>query len=83
LRPLHSPIYAFTDNELLLNQLTLYWGIKPYFLQFHEDPAMNARNAVDLLKKENRIGSGSNVVVVTAVNISGRLVDTILMETVE
>lgn len=83
LRPLHSPIYAFTDNELLLNQLTLYWGIKPYFLQFNEDPAMNARSAVDLLKKENRIGSGSNVVVVTAVNISGRLIDTILMETVE
>lgn len=83
LRPLHSPIYAFTDHEALLNQLTLYWGIRPYFLKFHEDPGMNARNAVDLLKQENRIRDGSNVVVVTAVNISGRLIDTILMETVE
>ncbi|MGF1614743.1 MAG: pyruvate kinase [Gammaproteobacteria bacterium] len=83
LRPLHSPIYAFTDHEPLLNQLTLYWGIRPYYLPFNEDPAMNARNAVDLLKQENRIGSGSKVVVITAVNISGRLIDTILMETVE
>lgn len=83
LRPLHSPIYAFTDNEPLLNQLTLYWGITPYLLEFHEDPGMNARNAIDRLKKENRIRSGSNVVVVTAVNISGRLIDTILMESVE
>lgn len=83
LRPLHSPIYVFTDNESLLNQLTLYWGIKPYFLQFNEDPAMNARNAVNLLKKENRIGSNSNVVVITPLNIGDRLIDTILMETVE
>jgi len=83
LRPLHSPLYAFTDNPKLLTQLTLNWGIRPYFLQFDADPARNFENAIAMLKEQNLVKSGSNVVAVTEVNISGRLIDTILMETVE
>jgi pyruvate kinase len=83
LRPMHTPLYAFTDNSKLLNQLTLNWGVRPYFLAFDNDPAKNFENAVAMLKKEGRVKSGSNVVAVTEVNISGRLIDTILMETVD
>ena len=83
LRPIHTPLYAFTDNPKLLNQLTLNWGVRPYFLAFDNDPAKNFENAVAMLKKEGRVKSGSNVVAVTEVNISGRLIDTILMETVD
>jgi pyruvate kinase len=83
LRPLHSPLYAFTDNPKLLTQLTLNWGIRPYFLPFDADPARNFENAIAMLKEQNLVKSGSNVVAVTEVNISGRLIDTILMETVE
>jgi pyruvate kinase len=83
LRPQHSPLYAFTDNPKLLNQLTLNWGIRPNYLKFDQDPARNFENAIDILKKQNLVKTGSNVVAVTEVNISGRLIDTILMETVE
>jgi pyruvate kinase len=82
-RPLHSPLYAFTDNLKLLNQLTLYWGICPYFLEFDLDPAKNFENAIGMLKAQGLVQAGNNVVAVTEVNISGRLIDTILMETVE
>ena len=83
LRPLHSPLYAFTDNSKLLNQLTLNWGIRPYFLPFDSDPARNFDNAIAMLKQQSLVKAGSHVVAVTEVNIGGRLIDTILMETVE
>ncbi len=83
MRPLHSPIYAFTDNQILINQLPLYWGIKPYLMPFESDPADNFSKAVEILKGEGLLRSGSNVVAVTEVNINGVLIDTILMETVE
>jgi len=83
LRPLHSPLYAFTDNPKLLSQLTLNWGIMPYPLVFNADPAKNFENAIEVLKKEGAVKAGNNVVAVTEVTISGRLIDTILMEKVE
>jgi len=83
LRPIHTPLYAFTDNPKLLNQLTINWGIRPYFLKFDPDPARNFENAIAILKQQGLVKSGSNVVAVTEVTISGRLIDTILMETVD
>ena len=82
-RPMHSPLYAFTDNSKLLNQLTINWGIHPFYLTFDNEPAKNFENAIHLLKEKALVKAGSNVVAVTEVTISGRLIDTILMETVE
>jgi pyruvate kinase len=82
-RPMHSPIYAFTNNQKLLTQLTLFWGIQPYYLDFAEDPSLNVEQAVKLMKDRGMLASGAHVVAVTEVNIRGRLVDTILMETVD
>jgi pyruvate kinase len=83
LRPLHSPLYAFTDNPKLLPQLTLYWGIHAFFLEFAEDPPVNVENAVKLLKGKGLLKGGDNVVAITEVNIRGNLVDTVMMETVD
>ncbi|HMP74093.1 MAG TPA: pyruvate kinase [Kiritimatiellia bacterium] len=83
LRPRHTPVYAFTNNPKLLNQLTLYWGIKPYFMEFNADPALNFHQAIDHLKQHRLIQSGQHVVSVTEVEIGGRMIDTILMETVD
>jgi pyruvate kinase len=82
-RPMHTPLFAFTNNRELLHQLTLHWGIQPFFLEFSEDPPVNVENAVKLLKEHHCVNSGGHVVAVTEVNIRGRLVDTILMETVD
>jgi len=83
LRPMHSQLFAFTNNKRLLTQLPLYWGIQPFFLEFSEDPPLNVENAVKLLKDHGLVTSGGHVVAVTEMSIRGRLVDTIVMETVD
>lgn len=83
LRPLHSPIYAFTDNPTLLNQLTLHWGITPFLIEFGANPESNFERAVSVLKDRGLVHAGSNVVAVTEVDVGGKLIDTILMEAVE
>ena len=83
LRPMHSPLYAFTDNARLMNQLTLLWGITPFLVNFAENPESNFEQAVRMLKDLNLVQSGGNVVAVTEVDVGGKLIDTILMERVE
>jgi pyruvate kinase len=83
LRPMHSPIYAFTDNPKLLNQLSLNWGIQPFFIDFAEDPAINVENAIHVLRNKGLVHSGANIVAVTEVNFRGRNMNTVLMETLD
>ncbi|MCS6771092.1 MAG: pyruvate kinase [Kiritimatiellae bacterium] len=83
LRPLHSPLYAFTDSKILLNQLTLHWGLTPFYMEFGENPESNFAKAVQALRDHGLVRSGSRVVAVTEVDVGGKLIDTILMETVE
>lgn len=83
LRPPHTPLYAFTDDSVLVNQLTLHWGIQPFTLSFENDPSLNVDNAIDLLKERGLLQSGDSVVAVTEVSVRGRMIDTILRETVD
>lgn len=83
LRPQRTPIYAFTDNPSLLNQLTLHWGTTPFLIEFGTNPETNFGRAVALLKDLGLIRSGSRVVAVTEVDVIGHLIDTILMECIE
>jgi pyruvate kinase len=83
LRPLHTPLFAFTDNPDRLNQLTLLWGIQPFFLPFSDDPTLNVDQAVELLKKKALVNAGDRVVAVTELDIRGRLVDAVIMRDVD
>lgn len=83
LRPKHTPLYAFTDNERLLNQLTIHWGIHPLSMPFSEDPSMNVDGAIRLLQERSLLKSGDTIVAVTEVSVRDRLVDTIWRETVD
>lgn len=83
LRPLHSPLYAFTDNPSLLNQLTLLWGVTPFLVTFAENPESNFEQAIQRLKERGLVQAGANVVAVTEVDVGGKLIDTILMEKVD
>ncbi len=83
LRPTLTPLFAFTDNPKLLPQLTLFWGIQPFHLDYAEDPPVNVENAVAILKERGLVRSGDNVVAITEVGIRGRLVNTVLMQTVD
>jgi pyruvate kinase len=83
LRPMHSPLYAFTDNSALMNQLTLLWGVTPFLAQFAENPESNFSQAIQKLKEQGLVQAGGSVVAVTEVDVGGKLIDTILMEKVE
>jgi len=83
LRLVSCPIYAFSSEQSLLNQLPLYWGIQSSFLETSDDPEDNVSRAVAKLKDRGMLENGNIVVAVTEVKINDRLVDTILMSTVE
>jgi pyruvate kinase len=83
LRLVSTPIYAFSSNEVLLNQLPLYWGIQASHLDMSDDPDDNLRRAMNKLKDRGLLEPGQTVVAVTEVRVNDRLVDTILMETME
>lgn len=83
LRLVSTPIYAFSSDEVLLNQLPLYWGIHPSHLETGHDPEQNVSRAVAKLKERGLLSVGDTVVAVTEVMINGHFVDTILMETVD
>lgn len=83
LRLVSTPIYAFSANENLLNQLPLYWGIQPSHLEMGDDPEDNLRRAMAKLSERGLLSNGQTVVAVTEVKVNNRLVDTILMETLD
>jgi pyruvate kinase len=83
LRPKHTPVYAFTDNATLVNQMTIHWGVRPYFLKFADDPSMNIDNALAMLKERGSLKSGDRIVAVTEFEVRGRMIDIIMNETVE
>lgn len=83
LRLVSTPIYAFCSDEVLLNQMPMYWGIQSSYLETGHDPEQNVSRAVVKLKERGLLCGGDTVVAVTEVMINGRFVDTILMETVE
>ena len=82
LRPLSAPIYAFSSNEVLLNQLPMYWGINSSYLEAGNDPEKNVSRAIAKLMESGALEEGQTIVAVTEVQSNGKLVDTILMETV-
>ncbi len=83
-RPSNIPIYAFTDNPVVLNQLTLYWGACGYMLDFDDsDPALNFNAAMQLLSEQDLLKHGDAIVSVTQVLAHGQPVDTVQMHRVE
>jgi len=78
------PIYAFTDNPVVLNQMTLYWGACGYMIDFDDtDPANNFKAAMQLLREQDILKHGDAIVSVTQVLAHGQLVDTVQMHRVE
>jgi pyruvate kinase len=83
LRLISTPIYAFSHDEVLLNQLPLYWGIYPSYLEMSDNPEDNVMRAVSKLRDRGQLADGDTIVAVTEVKMNGRFVDTILMQTIE
>ena len=76
-------IFAFTNNPQLVNQLPLYRGITPYFMEFGEDPSEKLDEAIQALIRDQHVMRGQKVVTVSEVRVRNKLIDTIQMEVAE
>lgn len=66
-RPRWSPIFAFTPDEKLVNQLSLNYGIYAFKLIFGDNPEDNITAVWDLLKQKGYAETGAKFVVISDV----------------
>ncbi|MFT5122990.1 MAG: pyruvate kinase [Verrucomicrobiales bacterium] len=83
LRPDKVNIFAFTGDQKLMNQLSLYWGLNPCFYEVASDQNENVVEAIRILREQGITESGGTIVTLTEATIRGKLVDTIQLEEVE
>jgi pyruvate kinase len=82
-RPLKVPIFAFTNNPKLVNQLALLWGTEPVFMDFYDqDPGENVQKSTEYLLHRGVLTPGDTVIVMTEVKSRGKMLNTIQLETV-
>jgi pyruvate kinase len=77
LRTVGVPIYAFTDDEVLLRQLMLPWGVEPFLMPFSEDPEDTVEGALAYLKRRQWCKAGSWLVVITNALAHDTVIDTL------
>jgi pyruvate kinase len=65
-----AKIYAFTNNEKLVQQLSLVWGIKPYHLKIYNQLNIAVKKSVEILKAEKLLRDGDCVVFVGSMPLS-------------
>lgn len=82
LRPVHSPILAFTPSIEVLRQLRLLRAVEPVLMPLASDPNETIENALALLRRTGRITPGDKVVVATDIVSQDRLVDSVQLRTV-
>jgi pyruvate kinase len=82
LRPVHSPILAFTPAAQLARQLRLLWAVEPYLMPFAGEPDATIKNAIDTLRRLGRVNVGDKLIIVTDIVSQDRLVDSVQLRTV-
>ena len=83
LRPNGAPLFAFTDVDGLHRRLRLIWGIEPFMMDFSDDPERTIQNAIEKLKEESWVEIGDQLVTVTNVLASGKIVESIQLREVD
>ena len=82
LRPVHSPILAFTPHLPLLRQLRLLRAVEPYLLPLSSEPDVTIENAIITLRRLGHVAPGDKIIVVTDIVSQDRLVDAIQLRTI-
>lgn len=83
MRPVQSPVYAFTDVPLVFHHLLLLWGIEPFLIEFSEEAETTIQRAFQALKEGNWSKSGDSLVVVASVFAGKRAIDSIQYRTLD
>jgi pyruvate kinase len=82
LRPVGSPVYAFTPTIEVMRQLRLLRSVEPFQLAFAAEPNETIENAIQVLRDAGRVATGDKVIVVTDILAQDRLIDAVQLRTV-
>lgn len=66
-----APIYAFTATPKVRNKLNLLYGVRPFRLQFQDDPEETIEQAISLLLERKMIKKNDSILVLADV-LGGR-----------
>jgi pyruvate kinase len=82
LRPMHSPILAFTPSIEVFRQLRLLRAVEPFLMPLASEPNETIENAISVLRREGRVQPGDKIVIATDILAQDRLVDSVQLRTV-
>jgi pyruvate kinase len=83
LRPAASPIFAFTSSEIVRNQLNILWGVAPFVIEFSDDPETTILRAEKLLRDQEFLAKGDQIVIVSDILARDKLITAVQMRLVE
>ena len=83
LRPIRSPVYAFTDEETVYHQMALLWGVEPIFMPLKTEPESVLDEAFSVLLLRKNVSVGEQLVVIMNVLLEGEVLDTVQLRTVK
>lgn len=82
LRPVHSPILAFTPLSATFRQLRLLRAVEPFLMPFAPEPDQTIENALDYLRRNGHVRVGDKLIIATDILVQDRLVDSVQLRTV-
>lgn len=81
LRPVHSPILAFTPSPEVFRHLRLLRSVEPFLMPLAADPNDTIEQAIAMLQRIKRILPGDKLIVATDILAQDRLVDSVQLRT--
>ena len=82
LRPVHSPILAFTPLPETFRQLRLLRAVEPFLMPFAPEPDTTIENALAHLRRTGQVNVGDKLIIATDILVQDRLVDSVQLRTV-
>lgn len=85
LRPGYSPIFCFTDEQLLFKQMLLLRGVEPFLMDFSDNTEETILKSFERLKNSRHRWAvpGDWMVVITNVIVGERSIDSVQMRQVQ
>jgi pyruvate kinase len=77
------PVYAFTGLPVLLRNLLILWGFKPFQMEFSEDPEDMINNSFDYVKWQKGVKNGQTLIVITNALAKNKMIETLRSRTIE
>lgn len=77
LRPDHSPIFAFTPDEVVVRRLALNWGTYAIRMPFDVRPEHTVADAENILLKMGLVESGDRLIVVSDIRAGDERFDSV------